>query len=404
MRTMNDITFTDKVVLLRTDFNVPIKHGVILDDTRIRKSLATIRHLLDHDSKVVVISHLGRPKAEYSAELSLAPIADHLRKILHSNIVSFCPDTVGKSVEKFIQNSSLGSVIVLENIRFLEGEEKNDRGLAEQLAKLADVYINDAFACSHRAHASIDAITEFLPSVAGLLLQEEMAELGKIDSANRKLGVIVGGSKVSTKLDILNNLVTKAEFLVVGGGIANTFLRATGANTGRSLIEEPLLGQAKEILAKAKEYGCEIILPSEVVVCKQLKEGTNYRTIDISEIASDEMIVDIGPKSVEKISKALAGVDLVLWNGPLGVFEISPFDQGSTAVAEAIAKKTKARKLQSIAGGGDVIAAISSAGVYEEFTYISTAGGAFLEYIEGKTLPGIASLQEKRQKNAVASA
>lgn len=376
MRTMDQYDYRNKRVLLRLDLNVPVLDGKILDDTRINKAIPTIRYLLEKQAQIIIITHFGRPKSSYEQKYSVKFLAEKLSNSLGVE-VSF--------------NQPSEKITLLENIRFNPGETKNDSEFAQSLAKLADYYINDAFSCCHRAHASIVKIAEILPSAAGLLLQEETNNLNKyLNPIKYPAMAIIGGSKVSTKLSLLQNLVKKVDYLVIGGAMANTFLAAQNYDVGSSLIEADLIDTAKEIL---NSKNCQIILPQDVVIAKEIKENAENHVVDLNNILKDHMILDIGPESVAKINKLLENCKTVIMNGPLGVFEYFPFSLGTTSVAKTIAKLTKQGNIISIAGGGDIVAALSGAGLFDQFTYISTAGGAFLEWLEGKTLPGIKVLE-----------
>jgi phosphoglycerate kinase len=378
MLTMDQYDYHNKRVLLRLDLNVPVLEGDILDDTRINKAIPTIKYLLEKQAQIIIITHFGRPKSGYEDKYSVKFLAKELSKKLGVE-VSF--------------DQPLERITLLENIRFSPGETKNDLEFTQTLAKLADYYVNDAFSCCHRAHASIVKIAELLPSAAGLLLQEEINNLNEhLTPIKSPSMAIIGGSKVSTKLSLLQNLIKKVDYLVIGGAMANTFLAAQNYDVGGSLIEADLIDIAKEVL---NSNNCQIILPQDVVVAKEIKENAENHIVDINSILKDHIILDIGPESSAKISKLLEKCNTVIMNGPLGVFEHFPFSVGTTSVARTIAKLTKQGKLISIAGGGDIVAALSQAGLFDQFTYISTAGGAFLEWLEGKTLPGIKVLDRK---------
>lgn len=376
MLTMDKYDYRNKRVLLRVDLNVPVSDGKILDDTRINKVLPTINYLLDKQAQIIIITHFGRPKSGYEDKYSVKFLTEELSKKLGIE-VSF--------------NQPMEKITLLENIRFNPGETKNDLEFAQNLAKLADYYVNDAFSCCHRAHASITKITEFLPSAAGLLLQEEISNLNNyLNPIKSPAMAIIGGSKVSTKLSLLQNLVKKVDYLVIGGAMANTFLAAQNYDVGNSLVEVELIDTAREILGSKN---CQIILPQDVVIAKEIKENAEHHVVDISNILKGYMILDIGGKSIAKISELLKKCQTVIMNGPLGVFEYFPFSLGTTSVAKTIAELTQKGSLTSIAGGGDIVAALSQADLFDQFTYISTAGGAFLEWLEGKSLPGIKVLE-----------
>lgn len=383
MRKITDFDYHNKKVLLRVDLNVPVIDGKIIDDTRINKIIPTINYLLDHNAKIIITTHFGRPKFGYDPQYSVKFLIENLSKKINKPI---------KFANKIEEINPDDTITLLENLRFFPGETKNDSVLAAELASKADFFINDAFSCSHRKHTSIVKITEFLPSSAGLLLQAEIENLNSILSTPQKpIAAIIGGGKVSTKLELLNSLIHKMDYLVIGGAMANTFLKAQGQEVGKSLYEEELVGYASKILST--ETSCKIILPQDVVVVKEIKESSINRVINLNHIAKDEMIVDIGPFSCLQIHEMLKICKTVILNGPVGVFEYFPFSVGTTNILREIAKLTSQNKLLSIAGGGDIVAAISKAGLFEQFSYISTAGGAFLEWLEGKELPGIASLK-----------
>jgi phosphoglycerate kinase len=384
MHKLSDFNYKNKRVLLRVDLNVPVLAGEILDSTRINKIIPTIKYLQSVGAKVIIASHFGRPKGAFDPSMSLEFLSSILASKLSSEVL-FCLDAVGEVAEKMSSNLSDNQVLLLENLRFYSGETKNDLEFARQLAKLADFYINDAFSCSHRAHASIDKIREFLPSAMGLLLAEEIDNLSQhLLSPNKPMMAIVGGSKVSTKLDLLSSLMNKVDYLVIGGAMANTFLKAKGYEIGNSFYEEELLDVAREI-AKNKK----IILPQDVVVAQNIAENAANMIVDIDSVPVNQMILDIGPKTTAHINELLKLCKTVVMNGPLGVFEFFPFSVGTVSVAREIARLTNLQKLVSIAGGGDIVAALVKSGLFDQFTYISTAGGAFLEWLEGKNLPGL---------------
>lgn len=391
LKTTDGIDVAGKRVIVRADLNVPIKNGKVTDATRLERVVPGLKALSDRGAKVIVISHFGRPKG-VDPELSLRPVAQTLQDLL-GRPMKFGEDSIGAAAEAAVQSLSNGDIAVLENLRFHKGEEKNDPEFASALAKLGDVFVGDAFSCSHRAHASTEGITHHLPSYAGPLLMEEINALRTaLEKPQRPTAALVGGAKVSTKIPVLTNLVAKVDKLIIGGGMANTFLQAAGTNVGKSLAEPEFAETAREILAKAKEKGCEIILPVDAVIAREFKEGAASEVVAIDDVPADAMILDVGPKSVAHVTDVLAGTKTLLWNGPMGAFEISPFGDGTFAVARAAASLTKAGKLVSVAGGGDTVAALNAANVTDEFTYVSTAGGAFLEWLEGRELPGIAAL------------
>lgn len=391
LKTTDGIDVAGKRVIVRADLNVPIKNGKVTDATRLERVVPGLKALSDRGAKVIVISHFGRPKS-VDPELSLRPVAQTLQDLL-GRPVKFGEDSIGAAAEAAVQSLSNGDIAVLENLRFHKGEEKNDPEFASALAKLGDVFVGDAFSCAHRAHASTEGITHHLPSYAGPLLMEEINALRTaLEKPQRPTAALVGGAKVSTKIPVLTNLVAKVDKLIIGGGMANTFLQAAGTNVGKSLAEPEFAETAREILAKAKEKGCEIILPVDAVIAREFKEGAASEVVAIDDVPADAMILDVGPKSVAHVTDMLAGTKTLLWNGPMGAFEIAPFGEGTFAVARAAASLTQAGKLVSVAGGGDTVAALNAANVTDEFTYVSTAGGAFLEWLEGRELPGIAAL------------
>lgn len=392
MRKIDQYNYNNKRVLLRVDLNVPISNGKILDDTRINKIISTIKYLADQNAKIILVSHFGRPKSASDAQYSLKFLVEALEKKLGQSVL-FSPEIIGKNTEDMSHKLKPKQILLLENIRFHAGETKNDPEFAAQLAKLADFYINDAFSCSHRAHASIAKIAEILPSCAGLLLAEEVGNLTNyLTNPQKPMMAIIGGSKVSTKLDLLNNLIHQVDYLVIGGAMANTFLKAQNHEIGTSFYEKELLETARNILSiKSK---CQIILPQDVVVANEIASGIDNKIVDIKNIPKDQMILDVGPESTTHINQILKKCKTVICNGPLGVFEHFPFSVGTTCIAREIAKLTRNKKLLSVAGGGDIVAALSASGLFKEFSYISTAGGAFLEWLEGKKLPGIETLSD----------
>ena len=381
-------------VLLRLDLNAPVDlQGVITDETRIDRVLPTLRALADSGARTVILSHFGRPKGKAVADLSLGFLKQPLSQAIGTE-VGFATDCIGPTAASLIDSLEPGGFALLENLRFHPGEEANDPIFAVALARLGDVYVNDAFSVSHRAHASIVGLPALLPHAAGLSMQ---AELEALDSAigrpKRPVMAIVGGAKVSTKLALLGNLIAKVDHLAIGGAMANTFLAAQGHPVGRSLQEADRHATARQILSHAKSAGCEIILPIDAVVADKLESGAPSTTVDVRKIPADKMVLDIGPASAAHVGERIPTCQTVLWNGPVGAFEFPPFDAATTALAQATAAATKAGKTISVAGGGDTVAALAHAGVADDFTYVSTAGGAFLEWLEGKTLPGVAALQ-----------
>ena len=393
-RTLDDLDVAGKRVLLRADFNVPMKGGKVTDLTRIERGAVTIRELADRGAKIVVLSHFGRPDGKRVPEMSLKPIAAALSGVLEGKPVAFAEDCIGPAAGKVINALAPGGVALLENLRFHAEEEKNDPAFARALAAEGDLYINDAFSCAHRAHASTEAIAHLMPAAAGRLMQAELDHLGKaLAEPKRPVMAIVGGAKVSTKLDLLGNLVSKVDFLVIGGGMANTFLHAKGIAIGKSLAEREMADTAREILGKAEARGTEVVLPVDAVVAEALKPGVATATVAINQVPADRMILDVGPATAADLSARLATCQTLVWNGPVGAFETPPFEAGTVAVARAAAALTEKGKLLSVAGGGDTVAALAAAGVVERFSEVSTAGGAFLEWLEGKPLPGVEILK-----------
>ena len=392
LKTTAGVDVKGKRVLVRADLNVPVKDGRVTDATRLERLLPGLKDLAGRGAKVIVISHLGRPKGQPDPSFSLQPVAQQLGHLLGSP-VAFANDCVGESAENTVAALQPGQIAVLENLRFHKGEEKNDPEFARELARLGDLFVGDAFSSSHRAHASTEALARYLPSYAGPLLMEEIHALCSVlNNPQRPTAAVIGGAKVSTKISVLTNLLAKVDKLIIGGGMANTFLQAEGRGVGRSMAEPDFQSTAKEITAAAKGRGCEILLPVDGVVGKELKAGTASTVVDISHVPADGMILDVGPKSVAHFTGVLDGCRTLLWNGPLGAFEIEPFGAGTFALAKAAAAQTATGHLVSVAGGGDTVAALNAAGVMDDFTYVSTAGGAFLEWLEGRELPGVAAL------------
>jgi phosphoglycerate kinase len=382
-----------KRVLVRVDFNVPIEGGTVADPTRITRVLPTIAMLARKGAQVVVLSHLGRPKGTVSPETSLKPVAEKMKELMPGINVRFVGDSIGEEARKGLATLRPGEVAVLENVRFYPGEEKNDQDFARRLAEHGDLYADDAFSSAHRAHASIEAITKLLPSYAGLLMMAEITALGQaLEEPERPVMAIVGGAKVSTKIEVLTNLVSRMDVLVVGGAMANTFLLAQGVKIGASFSEPDFVPTAQDIMARAKALGCEIVLPSDVVVAKELKEGVAWQVCPVGKVPADAMILDFGPESAADLKRRLASVRTVLWNGPLGAFETAPFGEATFAIAREVASLTKEGKLVSVAGGGDTVRALNEAHVADDLTYVSTAGGAFLEWLGGAQLPGVVAL------------
>ena len=379
-------------VLLRADLNVPVKDGMVTDATRLERLLPGLKALAARGARVIILSHFGRPKGGPDTENSLAPVAGLLAKLIGAP-VAFAPDCIGEAATRTIAALQPGQFAVLENTRFHNGEEKNDPAFASALAKNGDLYVNDAFSAAHRAHASTAGLADHLPAYAGPLLMEEISALRTaLENPQRPTAAVVGGAKVSTKIPVLTNLLPKVDKLIIGGGMANTFLQAQGINVGKSLAEPDFHATAREIMAAAKSKGCEIVLPVDAVVARAFKAGAACQVVDVSACPPDVMILDVGPRSVAHLIAVLGGCRTLLWNGPLGAFEIDPFGAGTFALAKAAADMARAGKLVSVAGGGDTVAALNAAGVTDQFTYVSTAGGAFLEWLEGRELPGIAAL------------
>jgi phosphoglycerate kinase len=397
LRTLEDLgDVGGRTVLVRLDLNVPMHDGEVTDATRIERSVPTVRELLDKNAKVVVLAHFGRPKGKRESSMSLAPIARPLGAALGGTKVAFAEDCIGAPAERAVGALRPGEVLLLENLRFHAGEEKNEPGFADALAKLGEFYVDDAFSAAHRAHASITGLAERLPAAAGRLMQAEVEALSRaLEDPDRPVAALVGGAKISTKLDLLGNLIDKVDLLILGGGMANTFLFAEGTPVGRSLCEREMAETARGIIAKAKAKGCQIVLPIDARVASEFKAGARSAEAPIELVPEDAMILDIGNGSVQLIAGQLGNCRTVVWNGPLGAFEIPPFDAGTTAVAKLVAERTAAGKLMSVAGGGDTLAALAHAGVLEQFSYVSTAGGAFLEWLEGKDLPGVAALRRR---------
>lgn len=392
-RTIDDLKVAGKRVLVRVDFNVPMKDGVVTDATRIERALPTIEALSKQGAKVLLLSHFGRPKGAADPDLSLKPVAKALEKFL-GGPVEFAEDCIGDSVKKTAKNMLDGDVAVLENTRFHPGEEQNDPEFARALAANGDFYVNDAFSAAHRAHASTEGVAHLLPSAAGRAMERELDYLkAALAEPERPMMAVVGGAKVSTKIELLLNLVGRANMLAVGGGMANTFLFAKGVSVGKSLCEPDLADTAREIMAQAADRGCEIILPVDVVVAKEFKEGADREVAAADAVGADDMILDLGPDTVNLIAERIESAKTLVWNGPLGAFEIKPFDTATVEAARYAAKRVKNEDLVAVAGGGDTVAALAAAGVEDDFTYVSSAGGAFLEWLEGKTLPGVAALQ-----------
>ena len=396
-RTLDDaLSLAGKTALVRVDFNVPMEAGKVTEDTRLRVALPTIQKLRDAGAKVALLAHFDRPKGQRVATMSLKPVVEPLEVLLGAP-VRFADDCVGDVAKAAIADLDAGGVILLENVRFHAGEEANDPAFAAQLAELGDIYVNDAFSAAHRAHASTDGLARLLPAYAGESMRRELDALdAALGNPQKPVLGIVGGSKVSTKLDLLQNLVGKLDSLAIGGGMANTFLYAQGVDIGGSLAEKDMADTAREIIAEAKTKGCELLLPLDLVVATEVKPGAATRTVKAGDALSpDDKILDAGPETVARLIAAMDTSTTLIWNGPLGVFEVPPFDAATVAAAKHAAELAKAGKLVAVAGGGDTVAALHHAGVADDMTFVSTAGGAFLEWMEGKPLPGVEALQVK---------
>jgi phosphoglycerate kinase len=390
-KTVRDIDVRGKRVFVRVDFNVPLEDGKITDDTRIQAALPTIRYLADQGARVILASHLGRPKGEVNPKYSLAPVAERLSVLLGKNVEK-TSDSIGPEVRERIALMNDGDVLLLENVRFHKGEEKNDPELSRQFAELADIFVNDAFGTAHRAHASTAGIAKHLPAVAGFLMEKEISVMGKALSApERPFSAIIGGAKVSDKISVIENLLTKVDRLLIGGGMANTFLAGLGYKLGKSLVEADKLDVAKELVDRAKEKGVTLLLPVDLVAAAGFAADAEHKTVDLDQMPEDWMALDIGPKTVALYQEAVRTSKTVIWNGPMGVFEFAAFAKGTNAVAQAVAEV----KGTTIVGGGDSVAAVEKSGLAERMTHISTGGGASLEFLEGKILPGVAALNDK---------
>ncbi|MBM3584277.1 MAG: phosphoglycerate kinase [Alphaproteobacteria bacterium] len=391
-RTLDDLAVKGRRVLIRLDLNVPMQEGRVTDATRIDRAMPTVRELADKGGRVVILSHFGRPKGASAPSMSLAPLAPALAAAL-GRPVAFAKDCIGPAAAAAVARLGDGQVLLLENVRFHGGEEANDKAFVAALATSGEVYVNDAFSAAHRAHASTEGLAHVLPAAAGRLMQAELEALdGALGASQRPVMVVVGGAKVSGKLEVLTNLVGKVEVLAIGGGMANTFLFARGIEVGKSLCERDLAETAATISANAKDAGCAIILPRDVVCAEKFEAGAPRETLSVDRVKPASMILDVGPRTVADMAERLAQCRTVLWNGPLGAFELEGFADGTVALARKAAELTGAGRLVSVAGGGDTVAALAAAGVVDRFSYVSTAGGAFLEWLEGKTLPGVAAL------------
>lgn len=394
-KTLDDLTdIAGKRVLVRVDLNVPVADGKVTDKTRIERVAPTILELSKKGAKVILLAHFGRPKDGPSADLSLSQILSAVNEVLGQKIL-FATDCIGPDAEQAVSAMKNGEILLLENTRFHKAEEKNDAAFTEALAKNGDLFVNDAFSAAHRAHSSTEGLAHHLPAYAGRTMQEELEALEKgLGNPTRPVVAIVGGAKVSSKIDLLQNLVKKVDALVIGGGMANTFIAAQGIDVGKSLCEHDLAETAKAIMAEAKASNCTIVLPVDGVIAREFKAGAANEVVAIDAIPADAMVLDVGPKSIEAVNEWISKASTLVWNGPLGAFEITPFDAATVAAAKHAAAETKAGKLVSVAGGGDTVAALNHAGVADDFSYVSTAGGAFLEWMEGKELPGVSVLSK----------
>ncbi len=393
-RTIDDLDVAGKRVLVRADLNVPMKDGKVTNTTRIDRTVPTLLELADKGAKVIVMTHLGRPKGKKNPEFTLQPVADALAKSA-GRPVAFAADCIGPEAKAVVDAMQNGDLAMLENVRFYAEEEANDPAFAQQLAENGDILVSDAFSCSHRAHASVEALARLLPSCAGRLMQAELEALeSALEKPERPAAAVVGGAKISTKLDVLGNLTERVDQLIIGGAMANTFLFAKGVAVGKSLCERDMADSARAIMEKAAKAGCEIVLPDDAVVASEFAEGAPSETVPVTAVPADKMILDVGPQAIADLKKRLASLKTIMWNGPLGAFEIAPFDTGTNDVAREAARLTSEGKLKSVAGGGDTVAALQKAGAEAGFSYVSTAGGAFLEWLEGKSLPGVAVLRK----------
>lgn len=393
LKPMERADVAGKRVLVRVDLNVPMSDGRVTDATRLERVVPTIKALSERGARVVVMSHLGRPKGEHRPDLTLAPVVEKLGTMLNGISVRFLPDCVGASVSEGVGGLAPGEVAVLENLRFYAGEEQNAPDFIASLSEVGDIYVNDAFSTAHRAHASTEGLAHRLPSFAGPLMMAEIEALrAALEKPERPVAAVIGGAKVSTKIPVLTNMTAKVDVMIIGGGMANTFLMAKGVNVGASLAEPGLLDDARQIMESAKENGCEIVLPLDAAVAEKFAAGAPHQIVDVHDVPADRMILDVGPRSVADLVARIGKCRTLLWNGPLGAFEIEPFGEGTFALAREAARLTKAGSLATIAGGGDTVAALNTAGVTKDFTYVSTAGGAFLEWLEGRDLPGVVAL------------
>ena len=393
-RTLDDLSPKGRRVLVRVDLNVPMRDGEISDASRIERVAETLTSLADGGARVVVMSHFGRPRGRVTSSMSLRPLAGPLSRALGGRAVGFVADCIGEDAEAAVAALGDGDILLLENLRFHPGEENNDPAFAEALARLGDAYVGEAFSAAHRAHASVVGVAAHLPAYAGRLMQSELEALdGALENPKRPLAAVIGGAKVSSKLEVLGNLVGRVDMLIIGGGMANTFLHAQGIAVGKSLCERDMAETARGIMGAAEAAGCEVILPTDGVPATRFADGATRTVTAIDAVAEDAMILDIGPDSAAAIAARLEHIATLVWNGPLGAFELDGFDHGTNLVARAAARLSRDGRLVSVAGGGDTVAALANAGALEDFSYVSTAGGAFLEWLEGKPLPGVAALQ-----------
>ena len=394
-KTLDDIEVSGRIVIVRGDLNVPMHMGTITDTTRIERLVPTLRELSDKGARVVVLSHFGRPEGKVAEDMSLRGVVASLSAALDGRTVRFIDDCVGEPVKQAVAALEPGEILLLENLRFHAAEEANGREFAAELAGLGEIYVNDAFSAAHRAHASTEAITNFLPAVAGRSMQAECAALrDALETPTRPVMAIVGGAKISTKLEVLGNLMSRVDHLVIGGAMANTFLMAQGISVGKSLVESGMLDNARSILRRAEDFGCSIHLPTDANVAVDIERGSKACVVAADKVPTDSMMLDIGPQTILTLTNVIANCKTLVWNGPLGVFEVPPFDRGTVDVARRAGELTLTGGLISVAGGGDTIAALQHAGVVDQFTYVSTAGGAFLEWLEGRSLPGLLALEE----------
>ncbi|WP_298358775.1 phosphoglycerate kinase [Rhodoblastus sp.] len=392
-RTLDSAELKGKRVLVRVDVNVPMENGRVTDTTRLERILPTLNEISQKGGKVIMLAHFGRPKGAPNPDFSLKPVAEALAGLI-GKPVGFAEDCIGEKAAAAVAKMADGDMLLLENTRFHKGEEKNDPALVAQMAELGDVYVNDAFSSAHRAHASTEGLAHKMPAFCGRAMQAELEALSKaLENPARPLAAVVGGAKVSTKLELLGNLTKKVDFLIIGGGMANTFLAAQGKKVGKSLCEYEMLGTAREIMKNATVNKCQIVLPTDAVVATEFKAHAPSHVVSVDHVGEGEMILDAGPRSVTEVENVLGAIKTLVWNGPFGAFELEPFDAATNAVARTAARLTGEGKLLSVAGGGDTVAALNHAGVGEKFTYVSTAGGAFLEWLEGKVLPGVEALR-----------